>query len=194
MTGKPCTTPIDEGSLLAYWLGELDAAEDARIGEHLLGCGSCTTNAQWIADLGAGIRTLVREGAIYAVLPPAFLQRTVDAGMRVREYRLSPGTSVNCTLAPDDDLLVTRLQATLAGTERIDLLMLDAQGLATHRLADIPFDPMTGEVLLTSRIADVREMPETRFTMRLVAPESGGDRAIGDYAFHHRPWPGHPKA
>lgn len=40
--------------------------------------------------------------------------------MRIREYRLPPNGSVNCTVAPDDELLVTRLEAPLEGVERLD--------------------------------------------------------------------------
>lgn len=186
-----CKAPVDLDTLLAHWLGELDEAEDTRVGEHLMGCGTCTANAQWVADAASGIRTLVRGGAVYSIVPQAFVQRAIAAGMRTREYRLAPGSSVNCTLAPEDDLLVTCLEAPLADVDRIDLLMLDEQGRPTQRLADIPFDPIAGEVLFTSRIADVRAMPETRFCVRLVTPAAEGDRTLGDYAFHHRPWPGH---
>lgn len=182
-----CRAPIDLATLLAHWLGELVDAEDNRIGEHLMGCGACTAAAQWIADLSAGVRLLVREGAVHGIVTAAFVQRAIDAGIRAREYRLSPGSSVNCTVAPGDDLLVTRLEATLAAAERVDLVYLDASGRIVHRLDDIPFDVAAGEVIMVSRIAEIRAMPETRFTMRLIT----GDRSLGDYTFHHKPWPGH---
>ena len=181
--------PLDQ--LLAHWLGELDEAEDARVGEHLMGCGDCNDKALWVAQLSASMPALVREGQFQATVSPEFVQRAIEAGLRTREYCLSPGGSVNCTIAPEDDLLITRLEVTLPGSERVDLLMLDEQGNAFQRFADIPYDPAAKEVLLASRVADIKAMPETRFSMRLVVPAASGERTIGNYSFHHRPWPGH---
>lgn len=194
MTGEACAKPLDEASLLAYWLGELDEAEDARIGEHLLGCGHCTASAQWLADAASGIRSLVDAGAVQAVVTGSFLKRAAAGGLQLREYRVLPEGSVNCTLGPDDDLLVTRLVAPLAGVARADLLVLGPAGETWQRADDIPFDAAAGEVVILSKVAEVRAMPAVSFRMRLVAGHPKGERVLGDYQFHHAPWPGHLKA
>jgi len=194
MTGKSCATPLDDASLLAYWLGELDDAEDSRIGEHLLGCDHCTASAQWLADAASGIRSLVDAGAVQAVVTHPFLERAAAQGLRLREYRVQPEGSVNCTLGPDDDLLVTRLVASLAGESRVDLLVLGPTGETWQRSDDVPFDAASGEVLTLSRVAEVRAMPAVSFRMRLIAGDPTGERVLGTYNFNHAPWPGHRKA
>jgi hypothetical protein len=191
---RSCATPLDEASLLAYWLGELDEAEDARIGEHLLGCGPCTASAQWLADAASGVRSLVDAGAVQAVVTDPFLKRAAAGGLRLREYRVQPEGSVNCTLGPDDDLLVTRLVAPLTGESRVDLVVLGPAGETWQRSDDVPFDAASGEVLTLSRVADVRAMPAVSFRMRLLASDPKGERVLGTYGFNHAPWPGHPKA
>jgi hypothetical protein len=191
MTPAACATPVDLPALLAYWLGELDEGADARIGEHLLGCGRCTAEAQWLADLASGMRVLVADGAIQAVVSEAFLARAAASGLRLREYRARPEATTYCTLAPEDDLLVTRLVAPLQGESRVDVLVLGDAGQTLHRLDDVPFDAEAGEVVFTSRRAEIFAMPETRFRMQVLASGAQGSRVLGEYRFHHKPWPGH---
>lgn len=185
-----CASPIGLPALVAWWLGELDEAEDARIGEHLLGCGHCTTEGQWLADCASGLRVLVGQGAIQATVSRAFVDRAAASGLRLREYRVLPETSVNCTLAPDDDLLVTSLVAPLDGVERLDILMLYPAGAPSQRLDDVPFDAASGEVLFTSRTEDIRALPKVSFRMQLLATGPQGERVLGTYGFNHTPWKG----
>jgi hypothetical protein len=191
MSHRACGSPIPLATLAEYWLGELDELNEARVEEHLLGCGSCSGALQELADLGGGIRALVRDGAVGAVVTDAFVERLAAAGLRLREYRVPLNGSVNCTVAPDDDVMVTRLQAPLAGVDQVDLIMLDVPGQGPFRLRDIPFDPATGEVVLTTRIAPLRASPAATGRMHLVAVARDGERMIGEYTFNHTPWPGH---
>ncbi len=92
--------------------------------EHLFGCASCTARLQEIAGIADGIRTLVRTGSVQGVVSRAFLERIAGQGLRLREYQVAPGGSVNCTVAPEDDLIVSRLHAPLAGVNRLDLARL----------------------------------------------------------------------
>lgn len=191
MKPAACESPIDLPTLLAYWLGELDETSDAHVGEHLLGCDRCTAEAQWLADVSGSMRVLVAQGAVQAAISEAFLQRAAASGLRLREYRARPEDSVNCTLGPDDDLLVTRLSAPLEGRSRVDVLMLGPAGETLHRFDDVPFDPVAGEVIFASRTADVRRMPETFFRFQVLADAPRGTQVLGEYRFHHKPWPGH---
>lgn len=183
-----CATPLDLSTLIAYWIGELDEAQNAAIEEHLLGCGACTASAQSVADIAGSIRALVGQGAVLAVLSEDFLKRAAANGLQVREYNVPRGGSVYCTIAPDDDLLVARLEAPLADVERVDLLMLDSHGKGLERMDDIPFDPATGSVVVASRTADVRALPKLTSRMRLVAVRPGTERVVGEYTFNHSPW------
>ncbi|MBL8385460.1 MAG: hypothetical protein JNM90_20420 [Burkholderiales bacterium] len=185
MTGSRCAHPIPPADLLAYWLGEQDPAREAQADEHLLGCGDCSARLRGLVDLAGAVRDAVRSGAVEAVLPASLVAHLAAAGARLREYRVAPNGSVQCTVAPEDDLLITRLEAPLADVERLDLER--AAGDAVERLHDVPFDPAAGEVVLTARMDRVRALPATTVRMRLLAVAASGERVIGEYLFHHTP-------
>ena len=182
--------PVD--ALLDYWLNDAApaAAVDA-VDEHLMQCDACGAALDELVALGDGVRAAFRAGAISAVTTPAFVQRLVGQGVRVREYRPPPNGSVECSVAPDDDLLVSHLAAPLAGVERLDAVAVSslAPGVE-HRLEDLPFDPTAGEVLWLPKVAEVKTLPAHTLQVTLLAIEPGGAREIGRYAFHHRPWAG----
>jgi len=93
-------------------------------------------------------------------------------------------------VAPDDDVVVTRLAAPLAGVGRLDLVVLAADGGDGTRLENVPFDVPAEEVVFTHDIARLRALPATTQRMRLVAVGQGAERVVGEYTFHHSPWPG----
>jgi hypothetical protein len=76
--------------------------------------------------------------------------------------------SVNCTIAPEDDLVVAHLEAPLADIARLDLIFSGPDGAFEIRRGDIPFIPESG--------------------MRLLAIDDHGERVIGDYTFNHTPY------
>jgi hypothetical protein len=190
MSRTVCATPVPFAALVDYWLGELDEARELDVEQHVFACGDCCATLQRIADLAGGIRALVRQGAVGVVVSDAFVESLGASGLRLREYRVPRDGSVHCTVAPDDDLLITRLQAPLAGVERVDLVTLVAEGNAPQRLLDIPFSAAADEVVLVSRIDRIRALPASTSRMQLVAVDQGRDRVIGEYRFVHTPWPG----
>jgi hypothetical protein len=177
-------------ALLDYWLGDLDDAREEAIERHLFGCGECCASLERIVELAGGIRTLLRRGELATAVTPAFVEALSDSGLRLRQYGVPCNGSVHCTIAPDDDLLVTRLQASLAGVERLDLVMHEAGEHALQRLTDIPFSAAAGEVVLLPRVDRIRALGESIETIRLIAVGSEGERVIGEYRFLHAPWPG----
>jgi hypothetical protein len=184
----------DFATLLAYWFGELDDAREAAIEEHYLGCAVCTEQLEEVEALGAGVRRVFAGGRLVAVVTPAFVDRLRHRGLRLREYRVPCNGSVNCSVEPDDDVLLSRLQVPLEGVERIDVLVAPAQAGAQSpadlRLVDVPFDAASGEVVVAPSIAHVRTLPAHRQVMRLVAVGADGDRLLGEYTFNHSPAPG----
>jgi hypothetical protein len=188
MIRSGCASPIPRAALLEYWLGELDEAREAQLDEHLLGCGRCSEALQELVVLADAVRAAVRGGAVNAVLTDGFVKRLAAEGLRLREYRTPHNGSVYCTVAPDDDLLITRLDAPLAGVERLDLERLGEEGAVLERLRDVPFDAAAGEVVFASRMQRIRALPATTVRMRLLAVESAGERLVGEYTFHHSPW------
>ena len=187
MTASACGAPLEADELVAYWLGELDAARETQIEEHVLGCGACAAELDTLAALAAAVRDAFTRGTVSAVLSPALVARLAAAGYRLREYRVPANGSVNCTAAPDDDLVVARLQARLAGIARLDLVDLAPDG--TERvLEDIPFDAAAGEVVVTPRTDLVKRAGDHLHRMRLV--DAGAGRVIAEYAFLHSAWRG----
>jgi len=179
-------------ALLDYWLHEnvSSAAVDAA-DEHLMQCEACGHALDELIALGEGVRSAFRAGAVSAVTTAAFVRRLAGQGMRVREYRLPVNGSVDCTVAPDDELLVSHLEAPLEGVQRLDAVTeWSLEPGIEHRLEDVPFDPQAGEVLYLPKLAAVKELPANILQVKLLAVEAAGVREIGRYVFHHRPWPG----
>jgi hypothetical protein len=185
-----CHEPIDFEKLMAWWLGELAEGESARIDEHVLACAECARRAEWLAALSDGVRGAVRAGRVGTVVSKSFLAQMKAGGMRLREYRLEPGGSVNCTIHADDDALITRVRAPLAGVKRLDALQVMEVGGARElemRLEDVPFDPAAGEVLFLPPTAWVKQTPAHTFRVRLVSVDDAGERSLGEYTFLHTP-------
>jgi len=182
MSAFTCSSNAD---LAAYWLGELDATDAADIETHVFGCDHCSGRLQNLVRLGAGIRQATVAGALHAVLSPDFVRRMQDDGLRVREYRLQPGTSVACTIAPDDDLVVSHLQAALADVERLDLVFEDPDAGTQLRMQDLAFDRAADGVVLASNTRYLRQLDTATRRVRLLAVQEGGDRELGTYTFNH---------
>jgi len=177
-------------TLLAYWLRETDPATTERVDEHLMQCDACGEVLDALVALGEGVRGAFRHGFVMAAASGAFLRQLCAQGLRIREYQLPRNGSVNCTVAPDDDLLVTRLEAPTGGVARLDaVVQLSLEPGMQHRLEDLPFEEAAREVLFFSPIAHVRQLPAHTMELTLLAVDEGGTRELGRYTFHHSPWP-----
>jgi hypothetical protein len=183
-----CTLPLTADALLAYWLGETDSAEQARIDEHLLGCARCSEELAQILAIGTAVREVARGGGLHVVLTEASVRRMLERGMRVREYRVPHNGAVSCTVTPDDDIVVSRLAAPLQDVKRLDLVQR-FEGHADTRLEDVPFDAATGGVVLASHMGALRALRASSNRMQLIAVDGAGrDRVIGEYTFNHTPF------
>lgn len=182
-----CATPLDWQALLAYWLGELDSNAEAGVEEHYLACGHCSARLQELAAIAAGVRALVQDGRITAVVTEPFVHRLVQRGLQVREYRVPRNGSVNCTVVPDDEFVIARLEAALEGVQRVDLESIDPGGHAASRLEDIPFVADSGGVVLSTNLGLLHSLPKCSLRIRLLAVDGESERALGEYTFHHTP-------
>ena len=131
----------------------------------------------------------MREGALPLTVLPAVVERLRREGRRIREYRVSPGGGVQCTVGPEDDVVLTRLTADLRGVSRLDLVSRVDDG-PEERLADIAFDSAAGEVLHSPPADLLRAQPAHVARLRLLSVGAEGERLLGEYTFNHRPWPG----
>lgn len=187
MSTVSCGAPLDWPTLLAYWLGELDSDAEARIEEHYLGCAGCSGRLAELGALTEGVRAVARASGVSAVVNEAFVRRLAERGLNVRAYRVPQNGSVNCTVAPEDDFVIARLEAPLAGVRRLDLVNVGIDGRTQTRLEDIPFVAESGHVVVSTRVDTLRALPATTLRMRLLAVDGNDERAIGEYTFHHTP-------
>lgn len=187
MTGT-CTTPVTDESLLAWWAGELSASEQDPLEEHLLSCAECARRGESLAAVAEGVRGLVRTGELPTVLLPAAIERLQEEGRRIREYRVPPGGGVLCTVGPDDDVVLARLEADLGGVSQLDLVICIDDG-PEQRLPDLPFDPAGGELVFAPSADTLRAMRAHVQRLRLLAVDPQGERVLGEYTFDHTPWP-----
>ena len=183
-----CSRPIEPALLADYWLAELPSSEESALEEHLMGCQTCAHELEKIAALAGGIRTLARQGALKIVLTQEFLDRMANEGLRIRQYAVSPGGSVQCTVTSLDDFLVSRLAADLRGIERLDLVLCDAAGAELQRFADIPFRAASdATVLLNYPVRIARQEPAYTLVMKLLSVTPKEERLVGEYTFNHTP-------
>lgn len=174
--------------LVDYWLGDADAAATAAADEHLMRCDACGTRLDEVVALARGTREAFVRGQVASVLSGPFVERLKAGGLRVREYLVPHNGSVHCTVTPQDDLLVGRVQVPLAGVTRVDALLQPSLSPGhEERLSDLPFDAQSGELLLAPRIETLRTLPAHELRVRLLSVSEHGEREIGRCEFRHRP-------
>ena len=156
-----CAHPIDVDRLVAWWLGETAGPDEAALEEHVLGCAHCSARLETVAALAEGVRAAVKRGTVSAVVSEPFVRAMKQAGMRLR--------------------------APLSGVERVDVVRTRDEGATEERVADVPFDPDAGEVLVIPSASWLRTMPAFTMRMRLVAVGKAGESEIGEYTFLHSP-------
>ena len=182
-----CKHPIDFEALVAYWLGEVPEKGEATLEEHLFTCAHCSRRLDQLAALAAGVRAAVAGGRVSTVVSGRFVEAMKQAGLRLREYQVEPGGSVNCTIRAEDDAVISRLRAPLAGVKRLDVVSVRGGGEPEVRLADVPFDAEAGEVLVIPSAAWLKTMPAFTMRMRLIDVGEKGEAPLGEYTFVHTP-------
>ena len=174
----------DLSMLLAYWQREMDPAQEAAFEEHYLGCEVCSARLAEVEAIASGVQRAFASGQIGTFVTPAYAEALRTRGLKLREYHVPRNGSVNCSVAPSDDVLVSRMEVPLEGVERVDAIALFE---GEHRLEDVPFDPGSGEVVMLPSIRFIRTLPAHSQSVRLVAVGAEGDRVLGEYTFNHSP-------
>lgn len=179
---------VDQDALVAYWLGELDEARTQALDKHLLGCDACGERLDGLLELADGVRRAFDAGFVAVSVGTGFVQRLAERGLRLREHCVERNGAVACSVAPDDDVLIARLQLApedLASVERLDIVRRTA-GEPEARASDVPFDAASGEIVLVAPAARVRQLPSGVEELRLLAVDAAGERLLGAYRFDHR--------
>lgn len=190
-----CPSPLDPVVLSDYWLGVLPQAEESVVEEHLLGCDVCGDRLRDVIAMAEALRRLAQQGLLRLVVSDTFVQQAKAEGRRVREYDVTPGGSVACTVGADDDLLVARLAVDARQASRVDVVVCDGEGREMGRRRDIPLSGNADTVLLQESMTFAKASPTMTMVVRLLAVEQGGaERLMGEYTFNHTrtlPGPGH---
>jgi hypothetical protein len=180
-----CAIPLDFTTLVDYWLAESGEPDEERIEEHLFQCDDCGRRLAEIAALGAGVRRLARKGAVGLTVTPSFQAAASREGLRTREYRVPPGGSVACTVMPEDDLLVARLEGNFSGVSRLDLVSRLDDG-PEQRMEDVPLGG-AHELILAQAMPAMRALGRCVVRLRLLDAGPAGERLLGEYTFDHTP-------
>jgi len=181
-----CTRPIDPALLVDYWIGIMADPEEEAVEEHLFGCDHCGDRLRQVIVLADGIRKLAREGTLRMVVSDVFLQRVAESGIAVREYRIPPGGSVECTVTAEDDILIGRVAANLSGSKRVDMCICNENGIEQVRLPDIPVHSGRTGVAFQESITYLKSAPSMKMIMRLVGfDDEGSELLLGEYTFNH---------
>lgn len=182
-----CQAPLEWDALIAYWLGETDSEAEAMIEEHYLGCAHCSQRLETLVALAQEVRELTRTSGVNMVITDSFVQHLREQGVQVREYHVPRNGSVNCTVAPGDDLVVGHLEAPLDKVRRLDLVCVDREGKDQVRLEDIPFKPESGGVVFSTRMETLRTLPACTLRVHLFEVDDHGERLLGEYTLRHSP-------
>ena len=177
---------LDVAGLADYWLGALDANEEARVEEHVFACDDCAALLEEVRAMADGIRQVARSGALMTTVSQDFLDHAAAEGLRIRQYAPPAGGSVQCTVTAEDDFLVGRLEADLREAKRVDLSLCTPDGSEQFRLNDIPYSREDSAVLWQMSITFAKAAPTSSMVARLVdVDESGAESVMGEYTFHH---------
>lgn len=189
-----CSDPLQGDVLMDYWLAALPSPVQDDVEQHLMTCDWCGDRLRAVIALAEGLRALARSGSLQVVISDQFLEHAAGTGLRIREYAPPRGQSIQCTVAADDDLLVARLTADLTTASRVDLSWCDPRGIERQRMSDIPMRADAGSVICQQSIAWAKASPTATMIARLLAVDDSGDeRVLGEYTFHHtRTIPGPP--
>jgi hypothetical protein len=176
-----CPHPVPFETLVALWAGELGPAESEPVEQHLFGCDSCASTSDRLGQLVAGLWQLIPP-----VISHAHRDRLLARGLRIRHTPVDAGVDADAHFAGDVDLLVHVLKADLTGAERVDVELLDPQGVSRLQLAHVPFDPQAGEVLIACQRHYQHEGVLTSDPVFQVHAYQGGvRRQVGSYFVRH---------
>ncbi|MDE3201800.1 MAG: zf-HC2 domain-containing protein [Acidobacteriota bacterium] len=184
MTADPMH--LDAAVLADYWLGALDAVEEARVEEHVFACGDCAALLDEVRAMAEGVRQVARSGVLMTTVSQEFLEYAKAEGLQIRQYAPPVGGSVQCTVSAEDDFLIGRLEVDLREAKRVDLSLCGLDGSEQFRLTDIPFSHDDDAVLWQMSIRFAKAAPTSSMVAKLVnVDESGTQSVMGEYTFHH---------
>jgi hypothetical protein len=189
MTTMRCVMQLPLERLLGYWFGELAEADADELEIHLFDCPACHASLDELAAIADGVRALTCKGTLRTIVTDVFVARLGRAGLKLREYSVPAFGSVNCSVGPDDEVVVARLEADMREAGRVDALLYDIEGEGVERIEDVPLGAARDALVFTPRTDALRSLPDSTARVRLLAVDAHGEHVLGDYTFHHTATP-----
>jgi hypothetical protein len=186
-----CSTPIPLSDLYAYRRAELDAAGEAALEAHFFSCATCAERLAWLERLEAGVALAMRQGLFDVFVRPETVDRLEREGCVVRKYDLQAGQSVNCTIAPDDDMTVVTLHGPRRPDAPVRLLveLLDhASGQRMNEERPAFQDSASGDVKIRLAGVSQKSLGHVRVTLNLRFGDGPDAELAGPYELNHTPW------
>jgi len=133
--------------------------------------------------VAGGVAALARQGRVSGIISRALLNRLQRDGVRVRQYTLDPGETVPCAAFPGDDVVVTALNANLAGVRAVSLRVTGPDDAVMGAIDDIPVAATPSGVLWATPGALIRSMPSQQLRLTLRSADDAG--LIAEYGLDH---------
>jgi hypothetical protein len=175
--------PLALGDLLEYWLGEADSPPSQAVEAHVFECDECAAALDDVVRLGRDLIALVRDGRVSARATTGLANRFSRDRLNVRQYSVQPGEVVQCTVTPEDELLLARLILPEATPARLDL-SFRLYGAEVQHIADVTIDRRAGEVMSFLPARPRQGDASGRAEYALLDPDAAG-RVIATYTLEH---------
>jgi hypothetical protein len=177
----PCARPLSFETLVAYWAGDLPAAETDAVDAHVMGCAECTRASERVAAVTEGMRATLSP-----FISAAELAALRARGLRIEENTIQPGQRTPLTFRADVDLLIHHLGGLdLSHVERVHIhVRNEDSGELISENPTVPFDAAAGEVLIACQRHFAALPPNIVF--EVTAIEAGVSRPPARYLVPHR--------
>jgi len=184
-----CAAGITLARLLDSWAdapGGDDDADALALEDHVFCCAGCTARLGWIAALADAVpAALERKGGQRWGLTRELVAHLERRGVRLRHYRFGANREVACTVAFDDDLVVSWIPVTTADDERVEAELTAPDGTVVARFDDLPVDRRHGEIITAEAAETLWPLPDLVLRLRLTAVGPAHRRDLGELVYHH---------
>lgn len=186
-----CNAPIPLEDLLAYRRGELDAEREEKLEDHYFACAECSSRLAWVEALEAAAVEALARGEYSVSVTDAVIDRLRASGSVIRVYDLAEGQSVNCTIAPHEHMVATKLRVSPRPGRALSVVThvrVLATGEQVERVEPVLGDPETGHVVVLLPGAVVRQSPRATYTMRVRFGDEPDAETSTPVVLNHSPW------
>jgi hypothetical protein len=174
-----CESPVSFEMLVAYWSGDLDAAETDEIDAHIFGCATCTAASERVAAVTERLRSLEPP-----VISSARLAELRARGRRIEDNYLAPGARKKVIFDAQDFIVHHLGGLELAGVERVAVFVRVVEtGDVVAEVPDAPFDAASGEVLIACQRHFAAFPPNVAFEVTAFRP--GNEQKTSHYVVEH---------